>query len=1288
MGIKRKFCWIFSAATVGAAALGCIFLTQENAIAFADGEIEINVHATESFSWNSSNELKLQTSEVYTYSYSTSGGGFGTYYSASEMNFSPRSDWSDWQLAGVSTAEKSVFYAYADLSSYSVSFYNPDLAEDVSQAGHTPVYAFEAGPVSGNAARGAGRYQAQVTLTPNSGYKFVTGTSEQKSACNRRGVSVTINPDGTATVRKTWYVLQHGNALMGKPEEASTTTPPVWEMPSWQFGAFDAEKVAAPTLGHGDEAYYPDCWISFTEAYEMRCNGTAVAQKNLGAASVAIADGWNISDPNAQNDVLLFSISMRGVSGDDHDGGAIVCENQPRSQWSRYINEYMPVGEYAITISVSDIAITQHPLWWSGAKFTGGETGLCVYSGFSVSYEFSVGEGELRVLDGEFKQKTDLERNIDGVSDGNDLFGVLGTVQFGNYIGYSDVVASGTYWAEVAEEYYGVSPSLVFNLARSYDNVYRSADDDFWTPFVARPDTFHVFSRAEMKNYRSYPDTLAEKYEHWFEVTLYRELTVPRLEQSRYTYTGSPITAAFSDDTPAAEREFYAVTGQTALDVSTDKYKITVSLPDKKHYRWKTENGGGTDDLEIEWEIVKADENWVEEVGAVGWKYGDYNPSANRFKGVSDSGISPFFTVAIAGEDGEKDPLGPLQSFLLENGLVTDPVKLDYLKKLPAGRYYLNATIPESLNYNGIDSGWVEFTVTPASNYWAETPNFIGWKYGEYNALVNRQYGRIGQGTTEFMFYRLDENGDRTGDGYTNMAGFGGSVAEAPCGSYEMLVTGNGGENFETLSESVFFEIGKGENRWLIAPNITSRVKGDEAGFISGTPQFGTAVCTVTRETGETMYDGRTGSPNAREELSSLRAGNYTLTAFVVAAENYTGIGEYEVLFRVLAQNANRWTVTPSIQGWTEGESPNEPVGAALFGTVEFRYYTAWDALLDEVPAAAGQYKLVATVGVYADETGVQYEGLRAEISFTVAEKPLLVNRWKKLPSIRDWQQGETASEPSGEAEFGGTPVFTYATADGTSLGASKPTQAGDYLLIATVGLNGYETLTAQVPFKITPPPSRAINRVQDTNGNLIEFIVSGVPGGSLLNVGLITDREETAAYWSYNAKAISEIGCSVGAMYDLALQDASGNAVVLSGTVAVTISIPAELRGKAGLQVAYVSELGEVTLLGGKVQGDKISFQTDHFSTYCLIWAEPKIEAKDSGSAGAIFLTVIIELCFVAAVASSVYALYFMRKNSVKSSVKSSEKSLSETVKKPLPRMQPPVFGNAQTKKNKHSKK
>ena len=62
MGIKRKFCWIFSAAAVGAAALGCIFLTQENVIAFADGEIEINVHATESFSWNSSNELKLQTS--------------------------------------------------------------------------------------------------------------------------------------------------------------------------------------------------------------------------------------------------------------------------------------------------------------------------------------------------------------------------------------------------------------------------------------------------------------------------------------------------------------------------------------------------------------------------------------------------------------------------------------------------------------------------------------------------------------------------------------------------------------------------------------------------------------------------------------------------------------------------------------------------------------------------------------------------------------------------------------------------------------------------------------------------------------------------------------------------------------------------------------------------------------------------------------------------------------------------------------------------------------------------
>lgn len=1223
---------ILLAAAVCTAGLGCLFLINGESLTVANAaENEINIYSA--LTWESAvPDKKLASAqEVFAYSYSYGNSRGLTYYSATEMQTPPNGYWSDWEFLPMQSGMfyNSVFYhfAEADDQNYGIALQESEL------------FSKEYTPSSVASATDEGSYKASVTLTAKGDNRFVYGNSSQANAFAQNGMRITFFSDNAVTVEKTWYVVSYANELVMAPNEESGAEMKYlpYRVNSWQFG--DKENVAVyPWLQHGDEAYLSD---QVNDFYELKCENELVVSWLVGSKP-QISSGWDMEN-GGTSDIVTFSIYRNGESSDpdDKDGGSvIVCSDAPRSQWNYYVNEYMPVGQYEITFRVKEISLNKHFGYWDGVSY--GETNPYRYKGFSVSYAFEVTPAVFRISDGGFKGQT-KEVDVAEVTSGEDFFGAIGEVGFTGYLPEFSNDAAG-YWALADQsEYFDVAPVLKFNLAKNYDDVYYAANDNFWDNEFKTPARYRVFYQAEAKNYAPLHDD-AQKYEYYFDIVLYRTLSVPALAQTKFVYTGTQITA-FLTHAPEFEREFYTVTGNTELEANGtgEQYTVTISLNDQSGiYRWADSEGqAAVREILLNWHVSPARENWAEEVGVIPWSYKGYIPEANRFTGVSESGLPVTFTVAQE-IDGQMRPLDYLSPIITENGVVTNLAQIAVLRDLDAGTYYIKAAVPASKNYTGATSDWVSFTVSPAENAWAETPRFFAWNYGGYDPGANGRFGEAAHGATSFLFYRLNA-GNRVGAGYGDITGFSPdqSYADVPAGSYEMFVTADGGNNYTNLEKSVFFTIGRGKNGWLTAPNITSWLRGDAAGTLVGTPKFGTPVFTVEGLDGNTVYDNRKDDLSV---LQNLNAGSYKLIAFVVGTDDYDAIPASEVKFNVMAQRSNGWRVAPNIQGWTEGETPNQPVGAASFGDVTFRYETNGGVSVGtEPPTEAGEYRLIAFVPVYTDSaSGEQYDELYAEVYFTIAKKPVLVNSWKVVPSIQNWREGETPSEPAGEANAGGATIFTYMTESGESLSA-RPSQAGNYYLVATVNANGYETLTARVPFTVLPAPAKASNRVQDMNGNVLDFVAEGVPQGSALGVRVLTDGDLTEDFWKYNTQAIARVGCAVGAMYDLSLLDGSGAAVQPVGRVTVTFTVPNELRSKAGLQIAYVGELGEVELLGGIVQGDKITFTTDHFSTFCLVWAEG--QSKTGNSGGTIFLIVLVEFLVLAALVTAIYVWYLIWK-------------------------------------------
>ena len=203
--------------------------------------------------------------------------------------------------------------------------------------------------------------------------------------------------------------------------------------------------------------------------------------------------------------------------------------------------------------------------------------------------------------------------------------------------------------------------------------------------------------------------------------------------------------------------------------------------------------------------------------------------------------------------------------------------------KIPAGSYLMCASVENSRNYAALYAE-VPFNVLKARNQWTTTPDIVRWHYGQYTADSNTPYAVPLYGKAEdvkFSFYLADENGNPTGDEYPDsMNGLRNADGKVPAGKYILSAVLAESEDFEGLHSNIQFEILQANNYWEEAPTITRWNQGSfdpEINAINGKSAFGEVTFTVKDANGIVQTD-----------LASLKAGVYTLSAFVEGTNNYT----------------------------------------------------------------------------------------------------------------------------------------------------------------------------------------------------------------------------------------------------------------------------------------------------------------------------------------------------------------------------------------------------------------
>lgn len=127
----------------------------------------------------------------------------------------------------------------------------------------------------------------------------------------------------------------------------------------------------------------------------------------------------------------------------------------------------------------------------------------------------------------------------------------------------------------------------------------------------------------------------------------------------------------------------------------------------------------------------------------------------------------------------------------------------------------------------------------------------------------------------------------------------------------------------------------------------------------------------------------------------------------------------------------------------------------------------------------------------------------------------------------------------------------------------------------------------------------------------------TNVPTGATVTVNTVTDKDTLAKV----DKAVKDtLSSKVGkyAVLDITMTDAAGAKIqpLNNGNVLVTIDVPSTLDANKGLVVYRMEDNGTLTELKTSVENGKVSFETNHFSTYIV--AEKAAVAEETTTAAA----------------------------------------------------------------------
>ena len=215
-------------------------------------------------------------------------------------------------------------------------------------------------------------------------------------------------------------------------------------------------------------------------------------------------------------------------------------------------------------------------------------------------------------------------------------------------------------------------------------------------------------------------------------------------------------------------------------------------------------------------------------------------------------------------------------------------------------------------NFEGTIVSAGEYKIVSGTNSWKYLPNIMQWTYGNYDKQVNLI-------TAEPLYDYKSNSGlwfsittDKLGTNYASPAlaeirldddgyvsnSVAVALAQLGVGTYYLSATVDEHNNyFELSARGLEFRVFKGVNAWTTTPSIKTWTEGQFAAdsIPVAKAQFGTAIVTVTDIDGNIVYN----SASATNTLSAVPAGTYTLTAYVIGTDDYTGMDLYTLVFQV-----------------------------------------------------------------------------------------------------------------------------------------------------------------------------------------------------------------------------------------------------------------------------------------------------------------------------------------------------------------------------------------------------
>ena len=298
-----------------------------------------------------------------------------------------------------------------------------------------------------------------------------------------------------------------------------------------------------------------------------------------------------------------------------------------------------------------------------------------------------------------------------------------------------------------------------------------------------------------------------------------------------------------------------------------------------------------------------------------------------------------------------------------------------------AGKYEVTISAAETNNYLAAEVT-AEVTVNKATLDLEVAID--GWTYGE-EANAPSVSGNAGEGELTYLY-----------TGTTNAgAAYESEVAPTEAGEYTVTVTAAETENYQSGTASADFIVERAEAD--AAVTIEDWYFGDVPSAYVLTPDF------LMDEVVRVLYADEEGSFS---EKAPVYAGEYTVTVYYGETANYTA-GEATASFTVIERPLQ---MSVTLEDWTYGDEPNEPVVTGAYGiALTYRYTgtandgTAWDS--DTAPVKAGSYTLTVTTVDLEN-----YDNASCSVDFTVLRRLISAPAWDEdgLRAVTEEHNGET----------------------------------------------------------------------------------------------------------------------------------------------------------------------------------------------------------------------------------------------------------------------------------------